>query len=201
MVGGLSFWISMWTNPRPTIRAIVNLNPKFGVFYLATIYALQNNLVCSSYWSLGLSFPFYAILLASLVLSPFLGVIWLYFTGWVLYITGKWFRGQAPMSHLRAAAAWSKIPSCISLFMWLILLISDSDMTFIHAVSGPAALFMNFILLILGVWSFVLLIQSVRELQNFSIGKSFLNIVVSELFSFIFLIFIFLIISYLYAVL
>ncbi len=201
MVGGLSFWISMWTNPRPTIRAIVNLNPKFGVFYLATIYALQNNLVCSSYWSLGLSFPFYAILLASVVLSPFLGVIWVYFTGWVLYITGKWFGGQAPMSHLRTAAAWSKIPSCISLFMWLILLISDSDMTFIHAVSGPAALFMNFILLILGVWSFVLLIQSVRELQDFSIGKSFLNIVVSELFSFVFIIFIFFIISYLYAVL
>lgn len=198
MLGGFKPWISMWTSPRPTIRAVVNLNPKFGVIYLAAIYALENNFFFSSYWSLGLSFPFYAILLASIVLAPVFGIIWVYFTGWILHFTGKWLNGTAPMSHLRAAAAWSKIPSTISILMWLILLITNSEMTFIHAISGPTWLFMNLIAIILGVWSLVLLVQSIQEVQAFSLGIAFLNVVLTWIISSIICFVCFLLLRYIY---
>ena len=199
MINGLNPWISMWTNPRATIRAIVNINPKFGVFYLALIYALKSNLFFSNYWSLGLSFPFYAIFLASVLLAPLFGMIWVYFAGWVLYFTGEWLGGKAPMAHLRAAVAWSKIPSFVSILMWLVLLIANAEITFIHVGSGPSSVFMSLISLILGIWSLVLLVQSVREVQGFSAGRSFINVMISWVISSIITFLIVLFVSYVYA--
>jgi Yip1 domain len=185
MIGGINPWSAMWTSPRSTIRSIVNVNPGYGVFYLAWIYALQAYFFYASYWSFGLSFSFFPILLAGLVLAPFLGWVWVYFTGWILHLTGKWLSGQAPMAHLRAAAAWSRLPAAISLAMWLILMIGGRNFVFIHGVSGPSTLFINFILLILSVWSFVLLILSVQEVQGFSVLRSFLNVCLAGLISWV----------------
>lgn len=188
----------MWANPRSTIRALVNMRPKYGVFLLAWVYALQEYLFFASYWSFGLSFPFYAILGVGIVISPLLGFIWLYFTGWVYSFTGRWLGGKAPLSHLRAAVAWARLPSTISLLMWLILLIANSDTGFVHNVSGPSATFINFILTILSIWAFVLLIQSVREVQGFSVLRSLVNVVMAWVVSSVAAFFVFMLFRYLY---
>jgi hypothetical protein len=198
MIGGINPWANMWTSPRSTIRTVVNINPKYGVLSLAWIYALQTYLFFASYWSFGLSFSFAAILVVGLVLSPLIGWVWIYFTGWVLYFTGAWLGGKAPMAHLRTAAAWSKIPSSISLLMWLILMIAGTDLVFINGVSGPSSLFIHFILFILGVWSLVLLILSVREVQGFSVPRTLLNIFLAWLIAWVVSFFLFLIFRYLY---
>lgn len=199
MIGGINPWISIWTDPRSTIKAIVKTNPKFQVFYLASLYALESNLAFASYWSLGLSFPFYVILLGALALSPIVGWIWLYLTGWILSFTGKWVGGHAPSSHLRAAVAWAKIPSCASLLMWLALLLSNAEMTFIHVRSGPFYVFMGLISLILSIWSFVLLVQSVREVQKLSLGRSLINVICTWFISSLIVFVLFLFVSYAYS--
>ena len=181
MIGGINPWASMWTSPRSTIRTIVNVNPRYGVFFLASIYALQTYLFFASYWSVGLSFPFYSILLVGIVLSPLIGWVWLYFSAWILHFTGQWLGGSAPMSHLRTAVAWSKIPSSVSLLMWLILMIAGADMVFVNGVSGPSSLFINFIAFILGIWTVVLLILSVREVQGFSLLRTLANVVLASI--------------------
>lgn len=190
--------MSMWVNPRPTIRAIVNSNPNYGVFYLSWIYALQCLLFLSSYWSFGLTFSFSTILIATLMVAPFFGWIWVHFSGWVLHFTGEWLGGNAPMAYLRAAAAWSKIPSVIALGMWIILMITNSQLAFINGVSGTSALFINFISFILGIWSIVLLIQSVREVQGFSALRATFNIFILWIISWIASFFFFLIFRYVY---
>ena len=198
MIGGINPWATMWTSPRSTIRNIVNVNPSYGVFYLAWIYALQAYFFFASYWSFGLSFSFFPILLAGLLLAPLMGWIWVYFTGWILHLTGRWLGGQASMSHLRAAAAWSKLPASISLAMWLILMITGRNFVFIHGVSGPSTLFIHFILFILSIWSFVLLILSVQEVQGFAILRSILNVIFAGLLSWMLSFLIFLISRYIY---
>ncbi|HSX38798.1 MAG TPA: hypothetical protein VLE95_08265, partial [Chlamydiales bacterium] len=146
--------IGIWMSPRATIRSIVNLNPKYGVFYLAWIYALQNYFYFSNYWSFGLRYSFYTILAFGLVLAPLYGLIWVYFSGYVLHLVGRILGGKAPSSHLRAAAAWSSIPSIISLFMWLALMISASNTVFVSG-TGSASVFVNLIFFILRIWSFI----------------------------------------------
>ena len=198
MISGINPWVNMWTSPRSTIRTLVNVNPKYGVFYLAWIYVLQTYLFFASYWSFGLSFSFASILAAGVVLSPLIGWIWLYFTGWVLYLTGGWLGGKAPIAHLRAAAAWSKLPSAISLLMWLILMIAGTDLVFINGVSGPSTLFINFILFILGIWSLVLLVLAVREIQGFAAARALLNIFLAWMISWVASFLVFLTFRYFY---
>jgi hypothetical protein len=165
----------MWTSPRPTIRAIVDSDPKRSFFWLAAIYSLQSILFMANYLSLGLTYNLAVILIIAIVLSPLIGAIFFYVYGWLFYISGRWLGGAAPASHVRAAFAWSKVPLLINLAMWFILLIFSTENIFIQYSAGPSLLFINFIALISGVWCLVLLIQSLREVQGFSIGKAIGN--------------------------
>lgn len=169
-------WLSMWTQPRETIRTIVQTNPRYGVFWLSTLYVLQSLFFFLNFQSMGLSFSLYYLLVPVLVLSPILGFLWLFFYGWLLKFTGHWLGGTAPKSHLRAALAWSRIPMSIALVMWFFLLIANPDYVFIQYVGGPSALFVNLILFILEIWTFVLFVQSVREVQHFTLIRSLCNI-------------------------
>ena len=198
MMGGMNPWLSMWTQPRHTIRAIIQTNPKYGVLYLAAIYSLQNFFYFSNYWSLGLSTSFFAILITGIVLCPFIGMIWLYFAGWILYFTGRWLEGKAPMRQLRTALAWSKIPTAIGLLMWFILLLAYPEYVFILDSGGPSSIFINFITSILCIWSFVLLIQSIREVQYFSVGRAIINVLLSLIVTWVFSFILFALIRYFY---
>jgi hypothetical protein len=188
----------MWSQPRSTIRAIVHNKPAFGVFYLAAIYALQSFFFYANWWSLGLKTNYYALIILGVVLSPFIGALWLYFMGWVFSLSGRFLKGRAPPSHLRSAIAWSKLPTSISLLMWLILIFFTPEYVFIQGASGFSSIFVNFITLILGIWSLVLLIQGVREVQHFSLARSILNVFLAWLLSTAILLLAFVLMRYLY---
>jgi hypothetical protein len=202
MIAGMNPWLTMWSQPRSTIRAIVHNRPLYGVLYLAAIYTLQSFFFYANWWSLGLNDRYYAFLFLGIILSPLIGFIWLYFMGWVYSLTGRWCGGRAPAPHLRAALAWSKIPTSINILLWFILIILNPDRAFIQDAGGAPSVFINFIYLILGTWSLVLLIQSLRELQAFTILRSLLNIILASLLSnilfilgFIFLRFVYMIVA------
>ncbi len=179
-------WLTMWTQPRSTIRSLINTDPKRSIFWLSTIYILQTLLFMANYNSLGLNYHFALILIIAIVLSPFIGAIWLYLFGWILYFTGRWLKGQASMMHLRCVLAWSKIPILINLAMWFILLVFSANYVFIQFSSGPSLFFINLISIISGVWSLVLLILGLREAQNFSVGRAIGNWVLFLVFGILF---------------
>jgi hypothetical protein len=78
------------------------------------------------------------------------------------------------------------------------LMIGGMNEVFVNGVSGPSSLFINFIVFILGIWSWVLLIQSVREVQGFSLLRTLLNFVFAWLISTVISFFIFFVFRYLY---
>lgn len=198
MIGGLNPYMTMWAHPRNTIRAIITAKPKYGVFLLATVYALQSFFYFANYWSFGLSYTFYTILAVGAAFCPLIGLVWLYLTGWVLYFTGRIMGGRAPQLYLRTASAWSKIPSSAGLFMWFLLLVAHPEYVFIQNAGGPTALFISFITVILSIWSMVLLIQSVREVQGFSLLRSLINVVFAWLFFSVLLFFFFMVSRFVY---
>jgi hypothetical protein len=183
MIAGMNPWLAMWSQPRNTIRAVVHNTPRYGVWYLAAIFALQDFFFYANWWSLGLSAHYYGLLLLGVVLSPLLGFIWLYFMGWVYGLTGRWCGGHAPALHLRAALAWSKIPTSLNILLWFVIIVLTPERAFIQDGGGPPSIFINFIYLILGTWSLILLIQSLRELQSFTILRSIANILLACLVS------------------
>lgn len=200
LIAGLNPWVTMWSQPRSTIRAIAHSKPAYGVYWLAAVYALQSFFFYANWWSVGLNAHFALLLALGIVLSPFMGLVWLYFMGGVYYLTGRLLKGEAPASHLRAAIAWSAIPYSIALLTWLVLIFLGTEHAFIHDSEGTSSIFVNLIMIIVGIWSVVLLIQSIREIQQFSIGRSILNVILSGILASIiyFLLFFFLRYIYLY---
>ncbi len=169
----------MWVRPRETIRWVVQTNPRYGVFWLSGIYVLQFLFFFLNFWSFGLSFHRYAVLIPSLVLAPALGVIWVWFYGWILLFTARWFGGKAPPSHVRAALAWSRLPMSISLILWAFLLLIQPDEVFVQHGPGSLALFLHMGIFFLEIWTFVLFVQAIREVQHFGLFKSLANIFTS----------------------
>lgn len=198
MIAGMNPWLTMWGQPRATIRALVHSKPSYGTFLLATIYALQSFFFYANWWSLGLHTHYYTLLSLGVLLSPLIGFIWLYFNAWLLYVTGQLFRGQAPSASLRTALAWSNIPTSLNLLPWLIFLALDPSTAFIQDAGGTPSVFLNLISFILTFWSLILLIQCLRELQSFSILRSLLNIFFTWILSSITFMLIFGLVRYIY---
>jgi hypothetical protein len=182
--GGMNPWLSMWTQPRKTIRSIVQENPRYGVLALAILYAIHNLFYVANLYSLGFRARPSIIFIAILLLSPVVGLLWLYFTGWIFHFTGRWLGGLASRLHLRCAIAWSQIPYVFSVAIWLILLTARFHTVFVQSASGASLIFINLMIAAtLGVWSFVLLVQSIREIQGFSVARAVVNVILSGVIS------------------
>lgn len=175
----------MWTKPQSTIRAIVLHRPSYGIYLLAMLYALQGFFFYANWWSLGVRANYALYLLLGILLSPLLGLLWLYVGGELFYLTGHLFKGKGTRKELRAALAWSALPYTLTLTMWVLLLFCSPEYVFLQD-SGPiSSLFTNSITLIAKVWSFILMIQCLKELQSFSLGKAILNILIVGLLTWI----------------
>ncbi len=178
-IAGMNPWLSIWNQPKSTIRAVVHSNPAYGVFYLSAFYALQSFFFYLNWWSVGIENSFFALLIGAILLAPLIGIVWLYYIGFIFHFTGRWLKGAAPASHLRTAVAWSKIPHAINLLIWFILIFTNSETVFIQDGGGPSSIFVNLIALMLALWSTILLVQGLSEVQGFSTARSIANVILA----------------------
>lgn len=179
-------WLSIWTEPRKTIRSIVASNPKFGFLLLSAVYGLPLafNLVQS--FALSAVIPLWAIIIGSLVVCTFLGVIGISIAAWLLQITGRLLGGKGNFMTIRAAVAWSNVPNFVTVAMWIVLLgmfggqVFNRDFSEMHFVGYQAGTLFLVMLIetIVSVWGFIILLNALAEVQGFSIWKALLNVII-----------------------
>lgn len=178
-------WVKMWTKPRETIRAIVQRDPKFRIFWLAGIYGfpLVLHLAQSSSLSESVSLPIIVIL--ALLLSVPIGMISFTISSALVYWVGKMLKGEGSFFGIRAAIAWSNVTNIGTIITWLFLIGAFGAQLFFRAFTempfrGAAAIYANCAFLtqaVLSVWSFVLLIRGLQEVQKYSVWRAIVNIV------------------------
>lgn len=178
-------WMSMWTNPRSTIKEMLKSSPTRGFFALAVIFGLQYLLNLAQSFSLGSKMNPLVILILCIVLSPIAGIIWFYFFGACLHWTGRLFKGKASHHELRSVVMWSTVPFLISLAMWVILLLTSFSTAFIQKSTGVMFLLVTVIGLIASLWSVVLMIFGLKEVQNYNYWKAIGNYILSAILYFI----------------
>lgn len=180
-----SVWWSVWCSPRATIRHIVEQNPKRAFWGLCTIYGFPALLNAMQSISAGESVGIFGVFLLAILLAPLWGFVVFSVASGVVLWTGKWLRGKGSFGAIRACYAWSSVPILGSCVLWLILMGIFGKMLFVEApimVSGSALAVLFLILLgkvVLAVWSLVLYVQMLREVQGFSVGRSLANILLS----------------------
>lgn len=181
---------TMWFRPMITIRNIVKTNPKMGFFFLGSIWFLQFFFILQTYYSINFPTHWIVSLIIAIIIAPFIGAIAFYFFGWILYFTGKWLGGKAPQLHTRCAFAWSRVPLIIDLIMWFVISFFVAEIIFVTAPIGMSFIFINLVTYATAIWSFILLVGAIREIQKFSVGKAIFNVILAYLiFLFLFVIF------------
>lgn len=171
------YWLWMWVSPRRTVREIIEKNPSYGIYLLTTFLALENFFFYANMWSLGMDFAPYTLILLGLLISPILGWLWLFCMSHIFYMTGHWLQGKAPLEHLRVALAWSKIPAMGILFSWMGILLLSPEEAFIQYGGGnPYALIFHGLNLLFALWSILLVIRSIQEVEKFTWLRALANV-------------------------
>ena len=128
-------------------------------------------------------------LLIAVIFAPFWGYAFFSMWSYVVVWVGRLFKGQATFQQARAAYAWSAVPLMVNVPLWLLLVLINGDLQFFGVqdqimIDGPAVLVLFLILigkLVFAIWSVVLYLQALAEVQQFSVLRAVGNVILSSL--------------------
>jgi len=181
--------ISIFIKPRATIQQIVDKNPEDSVMLLACLAGISNVLNRAAIRSTGDTMELFEILFFALILGPFVGVISLYSVSFFIHWTGKWIGGTSSLENIRAAMAWASIPVVISVSLLIpqVILFGEELFTTETPILDTSQLLYNTLMIffvidiILAIWSFVLYLNCIGQVQGFSSLKMFGNLLLAGL--------------------
>jgi hypothetical protein len=180
----LNPWVSIWTQPRATIQQIVDSDPEQSVLILAGISGFASTLDSVRDTGLGDGIPWFYIVLICALIGSLLGIAGLYVFSFLLHWTGKWLDGRASQPFIRAAGAWAQVPIIWGLLLWVPLIALFGQDLFrsgsFGLESNPFFPFLSPIVstgIVLGVWSLVVSLHCLAQVQGFSVWKALGNYV------------------------
>ena len=180
-----SAWLTIWVSPRATIRRIVAENAKKSLWILAAIYGFSA--ILSSFQSLSAGFvvKMLPIFILAVIFAPIWGYVAFAIWSWVVMWTGKCFKGQGDFQAIRASYAWSCVPLVGSDLIWIAMILLMGSQLFTPSVAqqayptGQTLLLLSFLLgkVVFSVWSLVIYLNALAEVQKFSILRAIGNVV------------------------
>ena len=182
-------FFTIWTEPRATIRRIVDTEPTLFVIALAAIgpaigalagqwsRALTNNANLSVLWPLWVA--------VSVAIQAALGVVVLFIFGAVFKWSGALLGGVANRVEVRAALAWSQVPGIAGEIILLIAVLSGVPMpqptpgAFPHV--DPAFYKVMLVEVVFVIWGFIVSLKCMGEVHRFSAWRALVAILIPPL--------------------
>lgn len=177
---GSSPWRTVWFSPRLTIRRVLATEPRpswTGIIALAALHqifaSLQVDPVEGTFSVSRSAMP--AIIGAvqivfGVLVGPFL-----------LAVAGSWLGGEADPDDIRHAVAWSYVPHAIFGLLWIPTLIAFGGPLADVTPAGTAqwiAVLLALVIFAGTVWSLVLEVIMIAEVQRFAIWRAIVSIVI-----------------------
>lgn len=189
---------SIFTKPRETFKRVME-NRSMGIIILLAVLAgiataLANNDRMKDFPG---SLPWPAALLVEILFGAIGGLLSLYVGSAIMYMIGKWFKGEAFYKDVMAASAWSQMPNIFTLplFLLAVLLLGRAyyDDSYLGGNPGLAILiiFLAFLQFAAGIWSYIIWLFAFSEAQHFSVLKAFLCSLVAFALAFLIAIIVF----------
>lgn len=176
-------WLAVWRHPRTTIAQIVSRNPKQGIWVLSWLYGILGMLNSLQSISVGHAYNLFFILPVVILLAPLFGFISFTILSAVVYMVGLLLNGKASFFSIRAAISWSSLPLIVNIVLWGVLIgvfregqfrpfqPEDGVLVLLSCISvGKLAAF---------IWSLIMYVNMLAEVQHFSIVRSVANIIFS----------------------
>lgn len=187
-------FLSIWTQPSETLSQIVREKDKNAFYILISLYGIETLLNEFSIIKIGGHLGLAALLAIALIVGPVAGLFGNAIGAYLLLGIGKMFSGKAEAEDFRYALAWINLPSVLLIPLWLPTVIAfggdafgklNYDLVLLDPVPriiwGLFLILFGLVKITGGLWCFVLLYKSIRVLQNFSFGKTLVNLLVLTL--------------------
>lgn len=183
-------FVTMWLSPRRTVRQIVSVNPELHVLMLICLGGIGGALDRYASDNAGDRMPLAMILGSAVVFGPLGALFGLWLGSHLLRITGEWMGAIGDRVHIKTAMAWASVPTFFGMLFWIPqLLLFGSDMFTTemprleaNPVLGIPLLVMGIAEITLAIWAFILLCNTIAEVQGFrSAWQGFLNMILALL--------------------
>jgi hypothetical protein len=189
IAGTVNPWVSIWTRPRETVRYLLETDPERMVLVLAALGGISQLLDQASTRNAGDTFPVTTAVLLAVLLGPAIGLFSLFLGSILVAWTGRWMGGGGSARQLRTALAWANVPLVASLLLWIPLMLGVGEEMFTSYTprleSSPVLALMVLLLgmvgIVLAIWSLVILLKGVGEVQGFSAWKALGNVLLAFL--------------------
>lgn len=183
----------IWTSPRKVFKYINDNSYDKFLYILLILAGISRAFDQASTKGLGEIMSLGAVLAICIVLGALLGWISFYIYAALLSWTGKWIEAKGNTDSLLRMSAYAMIPSIAAMILVIpqIILFGNeifkNEMDIYSSGDIGEVSFYIFVLfeVILGLWTIVLFVIGVSEVQKISIGKSILNLLLPLLVIFI----------------
>ena len=175
----------IWMSPRQVFK-FINQNgyTKFSTILLI-LGGITGALNSASTRNMGDIMPLWSVLIVCLIGGGVFGWLYFYIYAVLLSWTGKWMKGVGTTKSLFRMISYALIPSLLVLFTFILRIVLIGNEEFQRNVdvfdSGflITALFSFslFVEIVTGVWTLVILVIGISEVQKLSIGKSIVNLI------------------------
>lgn len=178
-------FIKIWTSPREVFKFInTHKYDKYATVILI-LAGISRTFDRASIKNMGDDFSIWGIIAFCVSMGALFGWITYYIYSALISWTGKWINGKGTTDSILRVLSYALIPSIISLLLLIPQIIiygneifkSDGDITSGGIVSNIifyGSLILEFAL---SLWSLVLAVIGISEVQKLSIGKSILNLI------------------------
>ena len=177
----------IWLSPRLVFRFINDYRYEKHLRILLVLAGIANAFDRATGRNVGYHYSLTSIVAMCIIAGGLFGWVTFYIFSLLTAWTGGWLKGRADSDDILRVQAYAMIPAIVSMFFLIPETIIYGRAVFTSFSSFPSDgtlsnLIYNccFILdLLLGIWSLVLWIIAISEVQKFSIAKSIANFLLS----------------------
>jgi hypothetical protein len=172
------------TSPREAFNFINTYKYEKHVTLLMVLGGISRTFDRASTKNIGDNFSLWGIIAFCIIIGAIFGWITYYIYSAMISWTGKWLNGKGNSDSILRVLAYALIPSILSLPLLIPQMAiygneifkSDGEITtggIISNIIGYGSILLEFSL---GIWSIILCVIGISEVQNLSIAKSILNL-------------------------
>jgi hypothetical protein len=177
-------FIKILTSPREAFKFINDYRYEKHLYILLFLAGMLRSFDRASTKNMGDNYSIWAIILISVIFGGLFGWITYYVYAALISWSGSWFNGKGNTQSILRILAYALFPSILSLIIRIpqIAIYGDtifkSENDFYSSGLMDCVIYYGFFIieLFLGIWSFVLCVIGISEVQKLSTGKSILNL-------------------------
>lgn len=185
LISEKKLFTKIWTSPREVFKFVNTYKYDKHTTILLILAGISKAFDRASMNNMGDKFSLLGLIAFCIIIGGIFGWITYYIYSALISWTGKWLNGKGNTDSILRVLSYALIPTIISLLLLIPEIVIygneifkwEGDISSGGIISNLIVYGSIFLEFALGIWSIVLCVIGISEVQKISIGKSILNLI------------------------